>query len=190
MKASKMPRFLFLLITLSSLFYLSFNCIGRKNPEAVFNYRGKNIFSFSKDIILLDSSRNIRDVSNFTGSIYLLEFYSNNCKSCPNRKKILKRLSSAYMKARVTMVLINTGGDTFEEFASNTNARREFQLYDEGGMFTRNLGITSVPAGFLLDETGTIRHFWIGDESLSEEEFFQENKVRIDSLLVTFKTGQ
>jgi hypothetical protein len=187
MKASKMPRFLFLLVTLSALVYLSFNCIGKKNSDTFSNYRGKEIFSFSKDILLLDSSRNIRDVSNFTGSVYLLEFYTNDCKTCGDRKKILRRLSSAYMKARLSIVLINTGADSFEDFASGTNPRREFQLYDEGGVFTRNLGITNVPAGFLLDEKGVIRHFWMGDESLSEEEFFQENKARIDSLLVSLK---
>jgi peroxiredoxin len=171
--------------------YLSFNCIGRKQEHLnLFHYRGKNLSEFGREIILLDSGSNVHDISNFTGSVYLLQFYSNDCEGCDRHQKMVRKISGKYMKKRLRVVRIDDGSkDSFEEFTASQTGK-DFQLYDENGMLTRNMQISTLPAEFLVDEHGVIRHFSMGQQAFTEKEYMEENTVRIDSLISGLESPQ
>jgi hypothetical protein len=191
MNACKNSRIAALVISLCALTYFSFNCVGRKTDTVLSNLKGKDINGFTGNVVLMDSAENMIDVSNFTGSVHILEFYTTDCKGCSERQKVLRKLAgSVYLKSPVRVVMINSGGeDSFEEFTSNIH-RNSFQLYDVGGEFTRNLQIGEFPASVLIDSQGVIRYFSMGEETHDANNFFEESKVRIDSLLADMPQTQ
>lgn len=176
-------RVVILFTVLALLAFLSLKCIGRKERRDIHLYRGKKINDFSTEIVLMDSARNIYDISNFSGSVFLLEFYDQQCKPCDDQRRMLRKISGSYMKKPLRIVWVNDGAsDTFDEFSASSRGK-DFLLYDERGALVRNLGITDLPAEVLVDERGVIRHFLMGWESISEKQYLEETRTRIDSLL-------
>jgi hypothetical protein len=180
-KSSGLAAFVLIVFALT---YLSFNCVGRKAESRIPDITGRAIVAYTENVVLLDSAQNLIDPSNFSGDIFLLEFYTADCPPCEKRMSALRKLAgTVYMKSPLTLVRINSGGDdAFEKFAADIQ-RRDFQLYDAGGVLTRNLQIEKFPSSVLVDSDGMIRHFSMGEETEDVDLFIEESRLRIDSLL-------
>jgi thioredoxin-related protein len=191
MKVSTQFRFLLLPAILLPACYFAFRTIPREKalaPGTVFI--GKKLADVAgENIILIDTARNIFDLSNFTAAVHLVVFYSSGCAECDLKQKAVRKISQQYMKQPFRVIYIRSGKDAFTDFLKSP-LKKATSLYDEGARLSDALAIHSFPTEILLDEEGFIRNVSVGYEPHSgfDKEYLHETKGKIDSLLSRAKT--
>jgi hypothetical protein len=193
MKVSVKFLLVLVLLILLPAIYFAFTIVPRqvsKKFEPL--YIGKTLGDVAGDnVVLIDTSNNLWDVSNFTAAVHLVVFYSGKCEDCESEGKALGKLAKQYMKEPFRIVYVRPGTETFEAFMEDAGSK-DFRLYDEDGRLTQKLGITTFPVEVLIDEEGVIREASPGfsSSSGSEMEYLQQTKIKIDSLLLKVKSTQ
>ena len=171
--------------------YFAFRCIPRDSGiESEPAYVGKKLCAVAgENIVLLDTMRNVFDISNFTAAVHVLVFYSGNCDQCQSKQKALRKLTQKYMKEPVRVVYIRTGKESFGDFVGHP-IKKQTRLFDEEGRLTDALDITTFPTEVIIDDRGFIKHVSTGYSAASEKEYMQLTGIKIDSLLVSARSGQ
>jgi cytochrome oxidase Cu insertion factor (SCO1/SenC/PrrC family) len=160
------------------------------SSEMTRDLRGSALIDITgENIVLMDSSANIFDESNFQGRVYLLVFYDNQCAECKKSQEAVQKVRGKFMKAPLQVVYIFDGRQgTFESFQQGDH-KRYFRLYDEDGRFTRALEVKDNPAEMLIDHNGIIRNisYGLADQNLIASTSEIDSLVRLvpaDSSLV------
>ncbi|HKE85282.1 MAG TPA: TlpA disulfide reductase family protein [Vicinamibacterales bacterium] len=119
-------------------------------------------------------------LSDFKGKIVLVKFWASWCPQCAEVFASLDGLDRDYRARGVEVIAVNV-----DEHRSNADAflkahpSRVRVLFDARARAFAAFGASGVPASFLIDRRGVIRHSHEGDTDVSPREYREE----IDALL-------
>jgi|GEM_PF-5331115 len=184
-------RYVLLLIILLPASYLAFKNIPvRTELSSEPLYVGKKLGEVAgENIVLMDTSNNLFDISNFTAAVHILVFYNGDCKQCQGKQNALRKIAQKYMKRQVQVIYIRPGMESFRDFLDYP-LKKAVRLYDEDSRLTEALQIRLFPTEVILDENGMIKNVTSGYDGRSEKEYLESTAIKIDSLLAHGKLSQ
>jgi peroxiredoxin len=123
------------------------------------------------------NGRTIR-LSDFRGSVVLLNFWATWCVPCLEEMPALDRLTRtmAGRKFRVLAVDLQETPEKVQDFAKTHRFSFDLVL-DAAGEISSHYGVTRIPVTYVLDQRGTIIRRALGPRNWDSEEgiaFFQE----------------
>jgi len=110
----------------------------------------------------LDGERTF-ELDQLRGSILWVDFWASWCDSCAASFSFLESLDRQFASQGLRVLAINLDEDPAdaEDFLARHPARVE-QAADRSGSCPRRFGIPGMPAAYLIDREGIIRHQHLG----------------------------
>jgi peroxiredoxin len=115
------------------------------------------------DFVLPRLDGTVQKLSNYRGSVVLVNFWATWCPPCIEEMPLLNRISTDY--ASRGLVVLGLAGDDdvgrINDFVAKTPLDFEV-LHDPGGAIGTGYGITGYPETFVIDRDGTVVSKMIG----------------------------
>lgn len=156
-------RFIILILILSAFFALS-ACSGSAAPEPEEAFQPDT----ADDFALEDLDGYLVSVSDFRGSIVVLNFWASWCPPCRQEMPDLNELDLEFKeRGEVVLLTVNLtdGQRETRETARSYIEENGFGftvLFDDRGVLANEYGIAAIPQTFILDRDGQISGAIIG----------------------------
>lgn len=115
------------------------------------------------DFVLPRLDGTVQKLSNYRGSVVLVNFWATWCPPCIEEMPVLNRISTDY--ASRGLVVLGLAGDDdvgrINDFVAKEPLKFEV-LHDPGGAIGTDYGITGYPETFVIDRDGTVVSKMIG----------------------------
>lgn len=118
---------------------------------------------------LKDLQGQVRTLAEFRGSVVVLNFWATWCEPCVEEMPSLQRLAERHAGQSVVVLGVNLGeGEVrIQSFVAKTGTTFPL-LLDRDGEAKKAWRVSGVPSTFLIDRTGRIRQFVVGEVDFAE----------------------
>ncbi|TPW10582.1 MAG: thiol-disulfide oxidoreductase, partial [bacterium] len=105
-------------------------------------------------------------ISEFKGSVLLIDFWATGCKPCLKMIPHLQKLHDKYKMTGFNVVGISVDGDAAStiKFVIDREIGYPISLDDAANPAWQAFGVKGIPATFLIDGDGRIVAQWTGDD--------------------------
>lgn len=127
--------------------------------EDVNNMMGNNAVNFmARDI----NSGNIRQLSDFSGKVIILDFWYLACPPCRTLMPVLERINQKYKNSNFIILGVNIKDKDNEKIKKYVNGRFTYlQLYNSADI-EKTYKLSSYPTTLLIDKSGKIKQIEVG----------------------------
>ena len=162
-------RFLIIFITLIS------NVLASDTPNIKNLAINKELKTYN-NVTFLDSNRNIVELSDYKGSLVLLNFWATWCAPCKEEMPSLNQLQSQKDLNNLKIFPINVGQDDLEKaskFFEDLGIDNLEIYFDSPITLAKKFGLRGVPTTILIDKDGYEFARIVGSIDFNEKNFVE-----------------
>lgn len=146
-------------IILLSLFFFITNC-KKREYQAI-------IGSQAPDFTLTDLDGNKVSLSNYKGTVIIIDFWATWCPPCKDSIPFLEDLHQRYREKGLVILGISFDGDTDTVRNFRKKITMTYPVLMGDDRLKNDYGLIGIPEMFILDRNGILKHHHLGfDDSL------------------------